>query len=413
LRAARPVARRAISGLRELPPWGDTTQSLVALALNSTTSFVAGTILAAITGTLEAVPGLLMLVPAAIGLRGNVFSALGSRLSTAIHLGTFRFSARRDSVLVQNVAAAMVLTMAVSVLLALAAKGLGIAVAIDPLPAPLLDLALVAVLGGLLASLVVLGATLLLTLGAVRFEWDLDNLVAPIVSTLGDVLTIPALWVAAQLLHIRLVAQGLSVLLMLATIVVFGMAWRAPLPTLRRVTRESLPILCGAAGLSMLAGLTLQSKLGVFNRYKALYLLELAFVSSAGALGGILSSRLATGFQLGTMDPDTRPGRAARRAALAVAGLAVPVMTFNAIGAHLVAVAFSQSTPGLLRLLVATAVAGVFTIAFVLAVAYYGTLAAFRVGLDPDNYGVPLVTSSVDFVGALALVITLISLHLV
>ena len=43
---------------------------------------------------------------------------------------------------------------------------------------------------------------------------------------------------------------------------------------------------------------------------------------------------------------------------------------------------------------------------FVLAVAYYGTLAAFRVGLDPDNYGIPLVTSSVDFVGALALVVT-------
>ena len=65
-----------------------------------------------ITGTLDQLPGLLVLVPAAIGLRGNVFSALGSRLSTAIHVGTFRFSARPDSVLGQNVAASMVLTLA-------------------------------------------------------------------------------------------------------------------------------------------------------------------------------------------------------------------------------------------------------------------------------------------------------------
>src|SRR4051812_24836294 len=94
----RSAADRLAATARLVRPSGDTSQSLVALALNSTTSFVAGMILAAITGTLDQLPGLLVLVPAAIGLRGNVFSALGSRLSTAIHVGTFRFSARADSV---------------------------------------------------------------------------------------------------------------------------------------------------------------------------------------------------------------------------------------------------------------------------------------------------------------------------
>jgi mgtE-like transporter len=391
---------------------GDATQSLVALGLNSTSSFIAGMILAAITGTLDRLPGLLVLVPAAIGLRGNVFSALGSRLSTAIHLGTFRFSARRESVLVQNIAASMVLTLFVSVLLALGAKGLGLALGLDPAPGPLLDLALVAVLGGALASLVVLAATMLLTVGAVRFEWDLDNLVAPIVSTLGDMLTIPALWLAAQLVGVHAVAQPLTVLLMAAAIAARVAAWRDRGDVLRRVTRESLPILTAAGLLSMLAGVALETKLEVFNHYQALYLLELAFVSSAGALGGILSSRLGTGFQLGTMEPDARPGRASRHAAWVVATLALPVMLFNALGAHLLASAVGQSTPGLFRLAAIAVVAGFFTITFVLAVAYYGTLAAFRVGLDPDNYGIPLVTSSVDFVGALALVLTVVAFHL-
>jgi mgtE-like transporter len=48
--------------------------------------------------------------------------------------------------------------------------------------------------------------------------------------------------------------------------------------------------------------------------------------------------------------------------------------------------------------------------AFVLAVAYYGTVAATRTGLDPDTYGVPIVTSSVDFVGALALIVAVVML---
>jgi len=46
----------------------------------------------------------------------------------------------------------------------------------------------------------------------------------------------------------------------------------------------------------------------------------------------------------------------------------------------------------------------------VLAVAYYGTMAATRVGLDPDTHGIPIVTSTVDFVGAVALIVAVISL---
>ena len=112
------------------------------------------------------------------------------------------------------------------------------------------------------------------------------------------------------------------------------------------------------------------------------------------------------------MEAETRPGRAARQAAAFVLALAVPVMLYNAVGAQVLAVVVGQSTPGLARLVVTALVAGAATMLFVVAVAYYGTLAAFRVGLDPDSYGVPLVTSSVDFVGALALVVTLISFHI-
>lgn len=391
---------------------GDATQKLIALGFNSTTSFVAGLTLASITGTLERLPGLLVLVPAAIGLRGNVFSALGNRISTAIHVGTFRVSARPDSVLGQNVAASFVLTLGVSLLLAVLAKTLGLGLDLDPRPGALLDLAMVSILGGLLASVVVLAATLLLARAAVRYDWDLDNLVAPSVSTLGDVLTLPALWLASELIDFRWLANGLGVLLMVVAGAAMVWAWRTPFDVLRRVTRESFPVLVAAAVLSTLAGLALEKQLAMFIEVKALFLLELSFVSSCGALGGILASRLSTGFQLGTFDPELVPGRPARREMREIVSAAIPVMAFNAVGSHVLVLLFGYSSPGVVKLLIAAFVGGVFTLSFVLAIAYYGTLAAYRIGVDPDNYGIPIVTSSVDFIGAMALVITVVSFNL-
>lgn len=390
-------------------PSPGTRQSLVALALNSLTSFAAGACLSAITGTLRDLPGLLVLVPAAIGLRGNVFSALGSRLSTTVHLGTFRVSARRDSVFGQNVAASLVLTLGISLVAALGASVLVLTLGISDRPA-VGDLVLVSILGGTIASVVVLAATVGLSVAATRFGWDLDNLVAPIVSTLADVVTIPALWVASLLVGVPVVSRSLTLALVAAAVVLSVLAWRTPLDTLRRIVRESGPVLTAAVGFSMLAGLALEKQLELFESVAALLILQPAFVSSAGALGGILSSRLSTSFQLGLIEPDLVPDRRAREAGLVVATLAVPVALFNAAGAHLVAVALGVRTPGLLPLLGVSVLAGAVVVAFVLAVAYYGTMAATRVGLDPDTHGIPIVTSTVDFVGAVALIVAVITL---
>ena len=50
---------------------------------------------------------------------------------------------------------------------------------------------------------------------------------------------------------------------------------------------------------------------------------------------------------------------------------------------------------------------GLGAVLFVIALAYYGTIAAWRVDVDPDTYGIPVVTASVDFVGVVALIVTL------
>jgi mgtE-like transporter len=256
-------------------------QSLISLTLNSSTSLVAGAVLGSITDTFERLPGLLVLVPAAIGLRGNVFSALGNRLSTAIHLGNFRLSMRQQSLMGQNVAASMILTLVLSLLLAVVAKTVAVALGVMN-TISVLDLAVISVVGGALASVVVLGATVLLAAGSVRYGWDLDNLTAPLVSTLGDVLTLPALWLASLLLDVDALADALGVTVAALVIFLFVTAWRSKAEVLRRVVHESMPILFAAACLSTMAGIAIEKRLGTFSTYPALLILFPAFISSAG-----------------------------------------------------------------------------------------------------------------------------------
>jgi mgtE-like transporter len=52
-------------------------------------------------------------------------------------------------------------------------------------------------------------------------------------------------------------------------------------------------------------------------------------------------------------------------------------------------------------------IGGVAVTLLLMFVAYYGTIAAVRFGLDPDTYGIPLVTSSLDLIGAFTLVLVI------
>ncbi len=241
-------------------------QSLIALVLNSSTSLVAGAFLGGLTGTFGRYPGLLVLVPAAIGLRGNIFGAFGNRLSTAMHAGTFRLSLRRENVLGQNLLAAMILTAGMSALLALVAKAAAVGLGVEG-SISVLDMATVAIVGGVLGSLVVLVADLGLAVGATRYGWDLDKVSAPIASVLGDVLTLPALFLATLRLGFAIFTPTLGVLLVGAAGAVMVIGWLTRLADLRRIVRESVPVLLVAGCISAGAGIAMDKSFASFVEF--------------------------------------------------------------------------------------------------------------------------------------------------
>ena len=387
-------------------------QSLVALVVCLLASLVAGLTLGSITGTLEALPGLLVLVPAAISLRGTIFGALGSRLSTTIHTGTFSLTRRRETTVGQNIEAVAVLTLSTALALAVLAKGVGVAFGLDD-TISVADFVVISIVAAVLASIVLLGFTLGLAAGSVRFGWDMDNVTAQVVTAAGDMVTLPALFLATALVGIDVFTPIAATILSVISIGALVLTIRQGLPLAKRIVIESLPVVILGGVLSLVAGLSIEKRLDSFATYPVLLVLVPPFLASAGALGGILSSRLSSKLHLGIVEPDTTPSAEARRDIGLIFALALPIFVLASMVADVVAAIVDLGSPGPLRILFVSLIGGTIATTFAVAVAYYGGIASYRLGLDPDTYGVPIVTSSVDFGGALVFVVTAVSLGIV
>src|SRR5713101_5311633 len=383
----------------------------VALLLSSGGDLLAGLTLGSITGTLESLPGLLVLVPAAIGMRGNVFGALGSRLGTAVHTGTFRMSRRLDTVVGQNLAASISMSLSVSLALAILAKAISVGFGLEH-TISVADFVVISVIGGFLSSIVVMLITVGVATLSVRRGWDLDNVTAPIVTAAGDMVTLPALFLATYVVGIPWVTGIVGVLCAAVALVALVASVRSKAPILRRIARESLPVLMLAGTVDIVAGLTIEKRFSSFVLYPALLVLVPPFLEDSGALGGILSARVSTKLHLGTLVPGRGSFRAVGEDVLLIYLYAVPVFVLLGVSADVAALAAGLNSPGGLEMIAVSLLAGAVTTTFAVVVGFYGAVAAYRLGLDPDNHGIPIVTSSLDFLGAVSLILAIVILGL-
>jgi mgtE-like transporter len=395
-----------------------------ALLISSGGDLVAGLTLASINHTLHELPALFILIPAAIGMRGNVFGALGSRLGTLIHTGEFRVSRRLDTPVGQNIAAALVLSLSTSFALAVLAKA--VAVAFNVRSISIVDFMVVAVVGALLSSLVVLAITIGVASQCARRRWDLDNVAAPIVTAAGDVATLPSLFAATYLLGIHassskaaevhrgvfhVVTPVIAVLCAIACIAALIAGLRSGLPALRRIVIESAPILVMAGLIDVLAGVTIEKRTTAFFALPALSVLIPPFLEDSGALGGILSARVSTRLHLGTLAWGKSP-LAALDDILLVLIYAVPTFVLLGVSADLAANVTHFHGPGLLKMVEVSVLGGTMATAFAVVIGFYAAVFTHRLGLDPDNHGIAIVTSTLDLFGAFSLILAIVLLGL-
>ncbi|MEE6210624.1 magnesium transporter [Salarchaeum sp. III] len=173
-------------------------EALGVLALSALGGLFSGVVLGGMERELTAVPGLLVLVPALLATRGNVYGSLGARLATGLHQGLVEpdLSLADDRVRAA-VAAAMANGVAVSAVAAVLGYAvlLGLGRPAAPLPG-LLVVALVAgVLSGIGLTVVVVAAVFL----GYRRGMNPDTLAGPVVTTTGDVIGIATMLAGARL----------------------------------------------------------------------------------------------------------------------------------------------------------------------------------------------------------------------
>ncbi len=379
---------------------------LVSLVLSSVGEVAAGVALGAMTGTLEKLPGLLILLPAANSIRGSIFGAMSSRLATTIHTGMFEPSIKRESVLFQNVYSATVLTFSVSLIFGVLAKGVAVVLGIPSID--LGDLVVISVLGGVLSSLLVAVLSVVLALAAHTYRWDLDSVATPMITAIGDMATIPALYVATFAVGVRFVTPSVATALIAATVILTIAGVRSSLPQARRAVRESIPILAATGVLSLFAGVVIQSRAEQFLAFPAFLVLIPPLLSDTGALAATLSSRLASKLHLGALEPRGFPQGLAFLDTSIVLLFGVWVFALVAVGSHFAATAVGLASPGLVRMLEVGVVAGIAATLVLVVLAYYVAIATYRLGLDPDNHGIPVVTCASDLTAMVSLLFALV-----
>ena len=410
-RAARGTARRVADPARQVADyWGSERvtmrQGFVAVTIASLTSLVAGLTLAGMSHRIEDIPGLFVLIPVSIGMRGNIFGALAARLGTAVHTGLFEVSRDREGILFQNVAAATLLTIATSVAMGLLARSIASLVGIATVA--VWDMVLVAVVGGLISSAIVLALTVLLSVRAQRRGWDLDSVGAPLITAIGDVVTLPCLLLASYLVGIDVVTPVLGGLCLLTGIAALVSGWSYKRPIARRIVRESFPVLCIAIVLDILAGAAVEPRLERFLVFQALLIIIPGFLENTGALGSILAARLGSKLHLGAVTPKARPEAAALLDGTVVLALGMIVYALTAVTTLGASELFGFDYPGAFRFVGVVLLGGALATMLAAVIGYYAAIASFRFGFDPDNHTIPLVTSGMDLMGIICLVVSLV-----
>lgn len=378
---------------------------LLALVIAGTADLFAGLCMVSMEDYIMMVPGMVVLIYAAIGMRGNIFGAMGSRLGTAMHLGTFRLDFRKG-ILRSNMEGAMALTMLMSVVMAVI--GWVIVKAIFGESYGFLRFVFISTFGGLLAGILVMMVNIIIAKVSYERDWDVDNITAPLIAAAGDVITVPMIFVAT---YMAVNVDGplidvLAVVLIIATaaltlrILRRKSKRRRKVDEAKRIIRQSLPVLTACVFLELMAGLLIESETELLVEHAVLLLLLTAFLNEGNALSGMLTSRLSSMIHMGTLPRQAVPPREAGENFAVMYLLAIVTFLYIMTVAFLI----QPNDVQYLMLLAIVMVSGLIITTIINLLSYYVALAAVRFNMDPDDHCIPITSSLMDVVGSAVLV---------
>ncbi len=407
----------------------DIKESLLALSLVTVGNLVTGFVLGFSSDKLGILPALILLIPASIGLRGNIYASLGSRLSSYLHTGKISPSFTPVPELAENLVASSFLLLMFatfnSFLAATMAQVMGLNVfnGIEISYVQLvLTLVTISVLAGILSAFLMIPATFSLAIGSFRYGWNPDNITAPFITLLGDMVTLPILFFSAQIIFVASVEVRILIFSILLIITAFlGLLSFYDLSKngygkrkiARRIIRESFWVLLICITLDLLAGSVIGTKIESFIAIAGLLTVIPSFLEDGGAIGGILSSRFASLLHLGILKPKLKPPIEILKVFAVFHLIGLFIFALIGVTAQLLNLTAGIQTISTVKIVTITIIAGQILLLPLNLMAYYFSILSFRKGLDPDNIGIPLITSIMDLVGTGCFVLVLMSFSII
>jgi mgtE-like transporter len=157
---------------------------------------IAGTVLAVYLDKLLLIPGMFILIPGILEMRGNISGPFTSRISSGLFLKVIKPFDLRTKIIKGNLVSSFLLTGVVSVFLGLLAFLLTFVVFNQSAP----QLVLIALIAGILANVVEIPIALFLTFFLFKKGHDPNNIMGPVITSVGDILGILALLIAAVII---------------------------------------------------------------------------------------------------------------------------------------------------------------------------------------------------------------------
>ena len=381
-------------------------ESLIALSICAVGDLCAGIILGNMEFFLKTYPGLMVIIPGAIGMRGNIFGSFGSRLSTHLHIGTLSPEFKRSDILDENITASLILTMVLSVLLAVIAKIICIIFNFESIS--LYDFVMISFIAGLFSTIIMLPITMFISLKSFEGGWDPDNITTPFIAAVGDFFTLPAIILSVMTVNFigfhPMVKMILFVIIIIITLASLISVYTAD-NEVRHIVRQSTPVLFFCSILGTVAGGILNNSISTLLKNQTLLTLVPLFSGESGGLVSILGARLSSGLHSGLIDPVLRPKKHTMENFIAIVTLAVVMYPLIGFLAESSTLAFGNVGVGFPQSLSISFLAGMILIMIMLLVVFYISTISYRRGLDPDNIVIPLSTSLTDSISTLILIV--------
>lgn len=165
----------------------------------------------------------------------------------------------------------------------------------------------------------------------------------------------------------------------------------------RTIVSNMFPLLLVLCTIVLWAGITLEEAEQLLNDYGLLAVMVPTMVGAGGNLGTILSSRLTTRLHLGTTDLDLRD-RVLWANVAAVLALAATIFSALAVGAWVIGRAIGAPL-ALFDLLTISIASGMSVAVLAVIFSFATTYGSYRLGIDPDDTTIPVVTNVVDVFG--------------